>query len=525
VTIRKKLPRARLRSRALACAAACALATSGVAFARVDTQCSSTTATTAIDGVVQDALGRPLQGIRVELYATNRNIPLPDFANTAADGTYRICVGQQSGGGYDTFDVHAREPASSAAPLYGTQSQAYSTMTNFTSDANFTPATGLPLLYMSNLTVTPNAISTAPGVRTPTGDVVVTFVARSKAPATTRFELTVGHLHDLKVTMTPDGAEGGGPDAGGWNRWTYASSIAHDSPENLYWAAARGFGGATGTTEIAQFDREPYTIDNSPPQLGPSDAAPEHCGPGIVAQPFTPATTTNPMPTITHGVCDTYAGGSRSGIDPFSLRGKMCRDSAMTTGCADIQPYLNTYTITWFPSQPLALGDYFFAWHIADYAGNVTDTPGRYRMTVVDHGGQIPFFTAITPGNLGSGTTAGVVAGSSLTTPPSLPMVGFRVFDNDGQRDLVPGTLRVRVYYGDERTLVYDYDAFKQKNEYDPITHKGGAAFDLSTGSFRAEGYPLQGKPPGRYLANASITDHGGNNASYTWQWVLAAAI
>ena len=114
--------------------------------------------------------------------------------------------------------------------------------------------------------------------------------------------------------------------------------------------------------------------------------------------------------------------------------------------------------------------------------------------------------------------------GSSLTTPTSYPTIGFKATDADGQMDLVPGSLRLRVYYGDERTLVYDYDPTKAPNQYDLVTKKGGASFDLSTGSFRATGYPLNGKQTGRYLATAYITDHGGNTASMTWHWLLAGA-
>lgn len=486
-------------------------------FAKIDTRCSSTTATSAITGVVQNAKGNALQGMQIELYTTNRNVPSTDTATTDASGRYLLCVGQVSGNGHDTYDVHARDLGS--APLYALASQPYTTYTSPASDADFTPASGTPLLYLTNITISPSAISTAARA------VPVTWTVRSKAPSFTRVELTLEHRGNSAVAMTPLAAEDGGPAAGGWNVWGYSDTIAARSLERVYAANARGFDGATETT---QRDTQFYSIDNSPPILGPASTNIAECGPGIPASAFSPASppgTTNPLAIVTHGVCDKYSNGARTGLDPYSLSGKICRDALLSVTCEDIRPVLNVNSIVWYPPEALPLGDYYFGWRIADYAGNETSNPVGYKMSVVARGGQTPLLTAVTPGNLGSGSTSGVIIGSSVTSPGSYPTIGFRVLDNDGQRDLVPGSLRVRVYYGDERTLVYEYDIGKGRNEYDSVTKRGGANWDLGTGFFRADGYPLQFKPPGRYVATASISDRGGNSTSITWHWLLAAAV
>lgn len=494
------------------------LAAAGTAAARIDLNCSSTTATSAIGGVVKDAKGTPLSDMKVELYKTNRALPTGESAITDSQGRYRICAGGVTGADHDTYDVHVVDQRS-GGPLYAMASQPYTTYTNL-GDADFTPESGHPLTYMAHITITPDAISTA------TASADVEWVARSKAAADTTMLLTIGHLGYTEWSMRPAPPEDGGPEAGGWNVWTFSAQLDAHSTERLYWASIRGL---DGSTQITQSDRRPYTVDNQPPIFGVATA--DSCGPGVYANAFSPASppgTTNRSPIVTHGVCDRYSGGARSGLDPFSLRGRMCSNSLLTENCEDIRPVLSTQTIVWFPSEPLALGDYYFEWTISDKAGNVARTPRAYHLLIcagsAPRCGQRPSFTAVAPGNLGSGNTAGIVAGSSLTTPSSIPVIGFRVLDADGQNDLAPGTLRVRVYYGDDTTLVYDYDPAKARNEYDALTARGGANFDLSSGMFRADGYPLQGKPPGRYFATASITDAGGNSATMTWSWILAAA-
>ncbi|MFA5892039.1 MAG: carboxypeptidase-like regulatory domain-containing protein [Actinomycetota bacterium] len=499
---------------------ALALAAPTVVAAKIDLGCSSTTVTSAIGGIVANADGEPLPGLRVELYQTNRSTPTGDRDTTDEQGRYRICAGTVSGSGHDTYDVHVVD-LSEGGPLYATANQSYTTYTNL-SDADFTPDSGHPMLRMTNLRITPNDISTTDG------PVEVTWTARSKAPPETTMLLSLGHIGGPAVQMEFDGVEGPGPAGGGWNRWIHTETIPANSTENLFWSDLSGIRGGVA---ITQTDRQPYVIDNSAPLFGLATSAMSECGPGVHANPFSPASppgTTNTMPIVTHGVCDRYSGGARSGLDPFSLRGRICPQPQATSECQDIHPVLDTQRIVWYPSAPMDPGNYYFHWRIADYAGNVSESPVGSLLKICTESaprcGQIPSFGALQPGNLGSGNTAGIVVGSSLTSPSSYPYIGFRVVDADGQRDLAPGSLRVRVTYGDDHTLVYDYDPSKGRNEYDAVSKKGGANFDLSGGVFRADGYPLQGKPPGRYVATASITDAGGNNATATWHWVLAAA-
>jgi hypothetical protein len=141
----------------------------------------------------------------------------------------------------------------------------------------------------------------------------------------------------------------------------------------------------------------------------------------------------------------------------------------------------------------------------------------------------VPSFTAVSPGNFGQGATAGIVLGSQFTSPNSLPVLGFRVLDGDGALDIVPGALDVRLYYVENNaslpTLVYRYDITMDRDAYNTVTKNGGGDFDLSSGLFKATGYSLSAKPPGRYVATASVTDRGGNNASVTWHFILAAAL
>lgn len=485
------------------------------ASAKPDATCSSTTITSAIAGVAKDAKGNAVAGLTVELFPTNDNRPIADRATTDVFGRYRICVGSSGAAGHNTYDVHIRDLRTPS--LFAGANQPYTTYTNL-GDADFTPESGLPMLYTTNLTITPNQISTA------TGAVSVSWVVRSKAPATTSMKLTLDHITGGAFTMAPPVAENGGPAAGGWNRWTFTDSFPQGSTEKLYFASVGGFDGAARTT---QTDRQPYVIDNQAPLFGLASSSTAECGPGYGANAFSPASppgTTNPQPIVSLGVCDRHSNGARSGLDPFSLTGKICATEALT-GCTAIDPVLSTTTIVWWPRTPLALGDYYFGFRISDLAGNAVANPLGYKLTVTDRGGQTPVFSSVSPSNIGSGSTLGVVVGSSLTSPNSLPSVGFRLSDADGQLDIVPGSLRVRVYYMDESRMVYDYDPALAPNDYNAVTGKGGAMFDLSQGIFRATGYTLSLKTPGRYIATASVTDHGTNSASMTWQWVLAAAV
>lgn len=470
--------------------------------------------TSAISGVVKNALGQPLAGMLVELYPSNETRATPDNDFTDSGGRYLICAGQQSGAGHDTYDVHVRDLT--LAPRYATANQPYTTWTNLTGEADFTPASKTPMLFLTNLTISPAEISTASGPRS------VHWTVRSKAPSSTLMRLRLDHLNN-EVAMAYVGNDGADPSAGGWNIWRHTASFHHNSTERLYWATVRG---VVGAVQITETDRAPYVIDNTPPALG--EATSQQCGPGVYANPISPKSppgTTNPRPIVVHGVCDHYSNGARSGLDPFSLTGMLCTNQAMTSGCTSISPVLSSNNIVWWPNSPLPLGDHYLRWTISDKAGNTVTNPIGYLLRITDRGGQPPSICCLQPGEIGSGTSMGLIVGSSLTTPTSYPYIGMRVTDADGQTDLVPGSLRVRVYSGDERTLVYEYDPALQENEFDPVLLRGGGRFDLSTGWFRATGFPLQGKPPGRYIATASISDHGGNGASATWNWILVAAL
>lgn len=502
---------------------AAALAVALPANAKVDPTCPTMSSTSAIAGTVEDALGRPVAGMTVEATVAGSSPSSQPAVTTDAAGRYRICAGTETSAGHNFYDVHVRDLT--RARLFATVNQPYSTYTNL-GDADFTPESDLPLLYATSLQIAPNEISTA------TGETPVTWLVRSKAPAGTVMMLRLGHVEDAEVAMSYAGAEEAPPEDGGWNRWTHEATFPAGSAEHLWWASARGLD-PEARTVLTQVDRQPYTIDNTPPLFGPQGAV--VCGPGVTASQFSPGEpgTTNPQPIVTHGACDPHREGSRSGLDPFSLRGSLCTDPYEPSACRDIHPVLNTFTITWIPTEPLARGDHWFRWRIADFAGNASES-GPVKLSVMATGGQAPRITGLAPANLGSGNNLGIVIGSSLTTPTAYPVIGFRATDADGPYDIVPGSLRVRIFYLGEQTvyaqgtpvggLVWEYDVFRDPGSYDPVSKRGGAAFDLSSGSFRATSFPLQGKPPGRYIATASVNDYGGNSDAVTWHWLLAGA-
>jgi len=492
---------------------ASALAVPGVVSAKVDATCPPINATTAVAGVVQDAFGTPVPGLTVRPHVVNNPATLADFDVTDAQGRYRICIGEESGQGHNAYDIYVRDE--NDEPLFATVNQPYTTVTNM-GDADFTPATGLPVLYTTNLSIVPQDISTATSGR------LVEFVVRSKAPASTTMELTLEHLPaGPPIDMPADGTEGGGPLAGGWNRWKHSVWFAEDTGERQWWADLVG---KAGSLPITQADRVPYVVDNTPPLIN-NGSTPLTCDPGVVANPLSPPETTNPQPVVTQGACDKFVNNARSGLNPFSLTGKICPTSNLSNpACEAIHPVLDEQAITWLPPAPLALGDHYLGWTIRDYAGNQVSSPVGKLLRITDSGGQTPVINGLQPGNLGQGQTLGVVIGATPTTPSSAPYIGFKVTDADGYRDIAPGSVTLRVYYQDENALVYVYDPAMGPFEYDPVTKRGGADFDLTTGVLRAS-YRPQGAPPGRYLASASATDHGGNSVTMSWHWLLVAAV
>ncbi|MFP5225902.1 MAG: hypothetical protein ACLGH3_10200 [Actinomycetota bacterium] len=488
------------------------------ANAAIDLRCSGTTFTSAINGVVEDALGQRLPGLTVELYTTNRQLAFGAPVTTNANGEYLICAGDDTGARHGTFDVHVVDRTN--FPVYSGSSQAYTTYLSPATGADFTAKSGSPIRYMLGLEITPDALNTQIADRT------VTYRIRSKAPSATAMTLSMTHTNST-ITVPFTGTEAGGPSLGGWNIWEHTETVIKGTRDRLHWASARGW---QGTTRVTEEDTEFYVFDSVAPLLGTALPTTQQCGAGVVANgmsPQSPPGTTNDQPIVTLGACDMFNDGAKSGLDPFNLGGEICLDADMTIGCQPIEPILDTLRIIWFPKSPLTVGQtYYLRFMIADRAGNLATNPTGYPLAIVDRGGQVPVFTALAPGDLGAGTaTSGIVIGSSLTTPTSYPTISFRVLDADGQMDLLPGTLSVRVWYIDDRTLVYKYDPTVAPNAYDSVSKKGGATFDLSSGLFRATGYPLQGKPPGRYSATASVMDRGGNFNTISWQWILAGAV
>lgn len=505
----------RRKLRGAALVAGLLLSGSAAGHAAIDLRCSNTTFTSAVNGVVENATGTRIPGLTVELHQTNRQLPFDDPSTTNGNGEYLICVGDDMGPRHGTYDVHVRDLRS--FPLYAGASQPYSTYMDPMTGADFTKSNGRAVRYMLSLEIIRDAVN-------PSTSPLVTWRIKSKAPSTTVMTLDRSHL-GTSVTAPFVGVVAGGPSAGGWNLWEVSATISPGTKDGLHTASARGFEGLTLVTEE---DTEFYVFDSVPPLLGSALPQTSQCGASVVADPMSPLTppgTTNQRPIVSIGACDLWNDGARSGLDPFSLSGKVCQNPDLTVGCFPIKPILSTRTLIWFPDNPLPHGTYWIQWIIKDNAGNQSLNQTGYPLSIVESGGQTPVITAPFPGDLGSGNAQGVIIGSSITSPNSYPYVGFRVLDADGQQDLLPGTLKVRVYYMDDEQLVYSYDPTKPPDVYDPVTKKGGASWDLSTGLFRASGFPLQGKPPGRYSATASVMDRGGNFSTLTWNWLLAAAV
>ena len=131
---------------------------------------------------------------------------------------------------------------------------------------------------MLNLTITPNAITTA------TAPATVQWVVRSKAPSSTTVRLTLEH-NGSDQALAFFGTEGGGPAGGGWNLWKHTATFNKLSTERLYFATARGL---SGTKQVTEYDRQPYVIDNKAPLFGRAGSGSEECGPGVYANPIVP---------------------------------------------------------------------------------------------------------------------------------------------------------------------------------------------------------------------------------------------
>ncbi|GAC1409037.1 MAG: hypothetical protein NVSMB57_01220 [Actinomycetota bacterium] len=477
-------------------------------FATVDPGCGAQ-ATSAVSGTIQNADSERLNGIRVELRQTNHESPVVDATTSSINGTYRLCVN------HDTYDVRALDDA---AGLYATAGRGFTTFTNVQQTADFT------LVYKLNLTIVPQAIS----VPAPGSFRNVSWLIRSKAPSNTEMRLTLDHLGSGFVTMPFNGTELGGPANGGWNLWRYDAVITNALPERMYFATVNGVNSLTGRV-LTELAKDPYLVDNKPPRFGPQNPGLTSCNdvPGDAVPPataFTPRETTNPLALISLGVCDPYSNGGSSSLDPYSVQVQLTDPlgNPVTTGSV----FLNQLTINYLPSVGFQLGTYKFRFSIKDNAGNLA-TSGLYYLNVTNAGGSPPTISGVQPANLGENANS-VVVGSQYTTPLSVPVVAFLARDPDGQGDLAIGTLHVRIYGPDGSTLLYDYDPRVPCNPYsNPRVScgKNSGYFNPGTGRFEAFGFSLQGKPPGLYVASASIEDHGGNSATRTWRWILGAAV
>jgi hypothetical protein len=181
------------------------------AGATVDLRCSNATFTSAVNGVVEDALGNPLPGMTVETSQTNRQLRLDGPSVTNGSGEYLICAGSDQGPRHGTFDVHVRDLRQ--YPFYSGASQPYTTLTSPATGADFTPESGSPMRYLLSLEITPDAVN-------PSTSPPVTWRIKSKAPASTTMTLDRSHL-GTTVVVPFTGIESGGPAAGGWNVWRF----------------------------------------------------------------------------------------------------------------------------------------------------------------------------------------------------------------------------------------------------------------------------------------------------------------
>lgn len=479
---------------------ACALGMlPGIAGAKIDPGCGGD-ATSVVAGRVTNVMGAAVPGVAIQLRQANKgDASIHRQTTTAPDGTYRICTG------HDTYDVRADD----LGDVYAIANKQITTFTDLASDVNFA------LEYKLIFQISPQAVS----IGTPGASKPVDWTIRSTAPPATSMKLELDHL---AATVTPAFV---GPDGTGFNLWRYSAALAHPLAEAAYFATASGtqtdaFGRINRVTELGH---DPYFVDNQAPVFGPAGPGSVNCGGSQVAGPFSPAATTNPWALIVVGVCDQYSNGGRSSLDPYSVALEVFDPNGNPVTGGGLT--LNQLSIQYLPSSPWALGTYRFRYRVKDNAGNQA-TSGLYDLAVSRTGGSVPVLSGFVPGNLGEGSNLGVVVGSGFTTPTSRAVVAFLATDPDGQGDLSPGSLRVRIYGPDARTLLYDYDAtLPPICSPTPAPPGNTGCFNQGTGRFEATGFSLFGRPPGLYVATASIEDHAGNATTRTWRWFQVATL
>lgn len=459
-----------------------------IAVARVDASCGAN-ATSAVGGKVTNVAGAPVQGVLIQLRQPNKENLLAQ-TSTDAGGLYKICTT------HDTYDVRAD---TGPGGLYATANRTVTTFTNPAAGSDFV------LEYKLNQTITPQAVS----IPVVGSNASVTWTVKSMAPPGTQMRLTLDHLGSPVVMSSA-------PPAGGWNIWTYSASLAHPLAEALRWSEVAGYD--TSNRRITELGLDPYLVDNQAPKFGPPSTGTVDCGGQQGASGLQPFATTNPWALITVGVCDPVSNGGRSSLDPYSLTAEI-RDPADTivpTGSL----ILNQLTVQYLPSSAMAQGTWKFRFWIRDNAGNLAASP-TYLLDVQPPpgSGSVPTLSGFVPGNFDpTCLPCGIVVGSGLTTPTSRAVVAFLAKDADGQADLSYGSLRVRIYGPDGNTLLYDYDPMTLPCDRQPCDLHTGF-FNQGTGRFEATGFSLFGKPPGLYVATASIADHSGNSVTRTWRW------
>ncbi|MCA1833423.1 MAG: hypothetical protein ABR548_05825 [Actinomycetota bacterium] len=498
-----------------------------VASATIDTACSTTA---GMSGYVKDPLGVPLPNLRVAVSPTNSTV---EDASTSTGslpttGFYHLCAKN-----HGTLDVHVQDR--NAKPLYADINQPYTTETN-QGRADFTAQTGYPVLYKLSVTPSPVAVTTVTAPATITFTVKTKMPFANEAPISPTRSVTLKYVEvlnpsgaSISVTMSPAGTTGGGPAGGGWNLWTGSVTFAKGYQDVAYYATAKG--SDAGTT-VTQSDTQPFFVDNKYPIFGsgpPLTTTSCNNGGHSAIYGFSPYyPTTNQQPIASHGVCD---NGDFSGLDRYSPTLKVCPAQVEDSSCTTESVVLGSTAIVWVPQSPLSLGKHYLVWSIQDLAGNLSKSSwDLLEITTSCEAPAVcnkPKTYAPAPATFPTGDKAGIVQGCSACTPTSVPKIAFKIQDPDGMYDI--REIVLKIYYQDESQLVYVYDRNLLPTTQPTLTDKrgGGTLQPQSDGlSYQliADGYPLVGKPSGRYIVSAAAYDNGGNASELTWEFILVTA-
>lgn len=426
--------------------------------------------------------------------ATNKpvgsNQVISTYTNSA--GFYSLCVAGLNNG--LSYEVQASDPLN----VYESRAERFDVHTNLTSVQQIDLTLPLKLF----VTLTPNAITNA----SPT--TMIVKIKSTASPSVTTMHATFDPpIGDQIVPFVGPDSTPGSP----YNIWQKSVSIPTTLSEttigNPRWVSAYGVAGSN--VLVTTMDRQPWVIDRTSPGIGGNG-----CGIGGTFRLFgsaanNPSTrSTNPQPTVYIGVCDGVAG-----VDLSSIQLTVDGTPRFVT-VSGTAAFFNVY---FSPGTPLSLGDHTFVYNIKDLAGN-TQASAPLKITIVDFGGSKPVISAPTPGPTHPGFgIPGPAFGFGFAN--TYPQISCYITDADGQLDLVPGSLRVRLYYGDV-----------EKAHYNPNEPLGGNAANPNTGVwFQNTGlfnlkYNFVGQLPGLYTVVAEISDHGANSTTYTWQFFYGFA-